>query len=354
MGFKIGKRAISENSPAYFIADIASNHDGDLNRAKKLISLARESGADGVKFQHFLADKIVSKYGFEKLGGQFSHQKKWPKPVYEIYKDASIPRKWTGELKKHCDKESIDFLSSPYDMKAVDLLNDYVSVYKIGSGDITWPDILVKLAKTGKPLILATGASTLEDVDRAVNIIIPINKQLSLLQCNTNYTGSKENFKYVSLNVIKLYRELYPALIIGLSDHTPFHAAVLGAVTLGARIIEKHFTDDNNRSGPDHPFSMNPVTWKEMVLRTRELELSLGDKRKIVEDNENQTVILQRRCVRAAVSLKAGDRITRNKLSVLRPAPPEAVMPYDIEKVVGKQLKKNVDRGDAITWGIFK
>jgi len=353
MGFKIGARVISEDSPAYFIADIAANHDGDLNRAKKLISMAKESGADGAKFQHFLADKIVSKHGFEKLGGQFSHQKRWPKSVYEIYKDASIPREWTEELKKHCDKEGIDFLSSPYDTEAVDLLNDYVSVYKIGSGDITWPEMLIKLAKTGKPLILATGASTLEDVKRAVNIVLPINKQLSILQCNTNYTGSGENFKYVSLNVIKLYKKLYPQLIVGLSDHTPFHAAVLGAMMLGARIIEKHFTDDNSRSGPDHPFSMNPATWKEMVLRARELELSLGNKKKIVEDNEKETVILQRRCIRAAKSLKAGDVITRGKLSVLRPAPREAVMPYDIEKIISKKLKKSVRQGEALTWEMF-
>jgi len=354
MTFKIGNKTISESSPTYFMADIASNHDGDLKRAKKLISLARESGADGAKFQHFTADKIVSKYGFEKLGKQLSHQSKWPKSVYEVYKETSIPGEWTEELKRHCDREGIDFLSSPYDMDSIELLDKYVSVYKIGSGDITWREILIALSKTGKPLILSTGASTLEDVNRAVDTILPINKQIAILQCNTNYTGTRENFKYVSLNVIKLYRRLYPEFVIGLSDHTPYHAAVLGAITLGARIIEKHFTDDNNRSGPDHAFSMNPAAWKEMVSRSRELEFSFGNKEKVVEENEKETVVLQRRCIRAAVSLKSGDIITRQKLSVLRPAPKEAIMPYEIEKIIGKEIRKNAVAGEAITWEMFR
>ena len=354
MNFKIGKKVISENSPTYFIADIASNHDGNLQRAKELISLAREAGADGVKFQHFTADKIVSKHGFERLGGQLSHQNTWKKSVYDVYQDASISREWTMELKEHCDKEWIDFFSSPYDLEAIEHLNPYVSVYKIGSGEITWPEILEAMAKKGKPLILSTGAATLEDVMRAINVITPINKQLALLQCNTNYTGSLENFKYVSLNVLKLYKNLFPDMILGLSDHTPHHAAVLGAVTLGARIIEKHFTDDNNRLGPDHSFSLNPITWKEMVLRTRELEDSFGNNMKIIEGNENETVIVQQRCVRAAVPLAQGELITREKLTVLRPAKPEAIKPYEISRIIGLRVNQAVNVGDEITWALFK
>lgn len=352
--FKIGKRVISESSPAYFIADIASNHDGSLERAKRLVTLAKKAGADGAKFQHFLADKIVSKYGFEKLGGQFSHQKKWPKPVYEIYKDASLPREWTKELKKHCDREGIDFFSSPYDMEAIDLLDKYVTVYKIGSGDITWPEILVRIAKTGKPIILSTGASTQKDVDRAVKTILPLNKKLAILQCNTNYTGNTENFKYVSLNVIKLYKKLYPGLVIGLSDHTPHHATVLGAIALGARVIEKHFTDDNSRPGPDHAFSMNPATWKEMVDRSRELESSFGNRKKVIENNEKETVVLQRRCVRAAVDIEPGDIITDKKLTVLRPAPSEAVMPYEMGSILGMKARRKIPAGEAIRKGMLK
>ncbi|MFH0779337.1 MAG: N-acetylneuraminate synthase family protein [Parcubacteria group bacterium] len=354
MNFKIGTKNISNDSPSYFIADIASNHDGDLNRAKDLISLAREVGADGVKFQHFQADKIVSRQGFEKLGAQLSHQGKWPKSVYEMYLDASIAREWTEELKKHCNHECIDFFSSPYDMEAIEHLDPYVSVYKVGSGDITWPEILQAMAQKGKPMILSTGASDLIDVQRAVDVIYPINRQLAILQCNTNYTGNKDNFKYVCLNVLKTYKRLYPEFVIGLSDHTPELTTVLGAIALGARIIEKHFTDDNSRIGPDHAFSLNPTAWKEMVLRARELELALGKSTKVVEENEKDTVVLQRRCLRATAQLEPGDVITRDKISVLRPAPAGAVMPYDMQKIIGLTIKRQMEAGEEFTWDLFK
>ena len=135
-----------------------------------------------------------------------------------------------------------------------------------------------KIASKKKPYILATGASSIVDVTRAVKTGLKINKDMALLQCNTNYTASLENFKYINLKVLEQYKNKFPNLILGLSDHTPGHATVLGSVALGGRIVEKHFTDDNNRDGPDHLFSMNPETWKEMVDRTRELEESLGKK----------------------------------------------------------------------------
>jgi N-acetylneuraminate synthase len=191
-------------------------------------------------------------------------------------------------------------------------------------------------------------------VIRATSAILAHNSQLAVLQCNTNYTGSHDNFRYSSLNVLKLYQHLYPDLIIGLSDHTPGHAAVLGAVALGARIIEKHFTDDNGRVGPDHSFSLDPKAWKEMVLRTRELEMAFGNNVKIVEENEKETVVVQRRCVRAAINLNPGDIVTRDKISVLRPAPATAIMPYEIDKIIGLKINKFVDAGRELTWELFK
>src|SRR5205807_3439233 len=217
---------------------------------------------------------------------------------------ASLPWEWTPALKAHADEMGITFFSAPYDLEAVEMLDPYVPAYKIGSGDITWHEILKKIAEKKKPVILATGASTLKDVDRAVAYIRSINPCVSLLQCNTNYTGSDDNFDHIHLNVLNTYRIRYPDLVLGLSDHTPGHAAVLGAVALGARIIEKHFTDDRRRDGPDHPFSMTPATWETMVHRTRELERALGSTEKVVCGNEEDTVVVQRRCLRAARNLK--------------------------------------------------
>jgi sialic acid synthase SpsE len=346
----IDGKQISGDDPTYFIADIAANHDGDLQRAIALIHLAAEAGADAAKFQHFKADTIVSDPGFKSLGGQQSHQSKWQKSVFEVYKDASVDLGWTPHLKTACDQAGIAFFTSPYAPDLADAVDPYVPAYKIGSGDITWLEIIEYIAKKNKPYILATGASTMTDVQRAVDTALEFNSQLALLQCNTNYTASLENFKFIQLNVLRSYREMYPNMILGLSDHTPGHATVLGAVSLGARIIEKHFTDDIGRTGPDHAFSMDPKAWKEMVDRTRELENSLGTGCKNVEFNESETVILQRRSIRLKNDLPAGVTLTRDCLAVLRPCPAGALPPFEINSVLGKRLRRPMKSGDHLQW----
>jgi sialic acid synthase SpsE len=350
MEIKIGSHKIGENHATYFIADIAANHDGSLERAKYLIRLAKQAGADAAKFQNFSAAKIVSDYGFRSLGGQQSHQASWRKSVFEVYQDASIPFDWTPELKQLCDEVGIDYFSSPYDFEAIDKLDAYVPAYKIGSGEITWPEALEHMASKGKPVLLATGASDIGDVQRAVHTILKINPQLVLMQCNTNYTASLENFAFINLNVLKTYRAMFPEVILGLSDHTPGHATVLGAVALGARVVEKHFTDDTSREGPDHCFSMDPVTWAEMVSNARQLEKALGSTDKFVAENEKETVVLQRRCLRASVPIPVGEVITRRMIDVLRPAPVGSILPYDIERVIGTRAIANIPAGKEIYW----
>src|SRR5690606_34697601 len=138
------------------------------------------------KFQNFQASKIVSRVGFESLGGQLSHQKSWKKSVFEVYEDASISSDWTPLLKAKCDEVGIEYFTSPYDFHSVDLVDPYVAAYKIGSGDITWPEIIKYIAGKNKPVLIATGASTLEDVKRAMNILNAYTKDIVLMQCNTN------------------------------------------------------------------------------------------------------------------------------------------------------------------------
>lgn len=343
-------RQISKDSPTYFIADIAANHDGDLQRAVALIHLAAESGADAAKFQHFKADTIVSDAGFRSLGSRQSHQANWGKSVFDVYKDASVDLGWTTHLKDACDKAGIAFFTSPYDFNLVDAVDPYVPAYKIGSGDITWLEIIEHIAGKNKPYILATGASSMSDVQRAVGAALAVNSQLALLQCNTNYTASLENFKHIQLNVLRTYREMYPTMVLGLSDHTPGHATVLGAIALGARIIEKHFTDNTGRPGPDHLFSMDPKTWREMVDRARELENGLGTGCKQVEPNERETVVLQRRSIRLMADLPAGETLVRAHLAVLRPCPQDAMQAFELSNVVGKSLRRAMKAGDHLRW----
>lgn len=351
---KIENKFIGEKHPTYFIADIAANHDGDLEKAKDLIHLCAEAGADAAKFQHFKANTIVSDLGFKSLGAQQSHQANWKKSVFDVYKDASINPDWTPILKQTCNKAGITFLTSPYSYELVDKVNNFLSAYKIGSGDITWLGIIDYIASKNKPVILATGASSQSEVDMAIKTLLKRTSNIVLMQCNTNYTASLENFKYINLNVLKEYSKKFPDVILGLSDHTPGHATVLGAVTLGARVIEKHFTDDNNREGPDHKFSMNFKTWKDMVDRTRELEKSLGSKIKKIEDNEIETVVLQRRAIRANKDLSTGDIIKESDLVFLRPCPSEALPPYELEKIIGKKIIEPIKSGDCLKWKSIK
>lgn len=352
--FTCGQRSIGDEAPTYFIADISANHDGDLQRAKSLIRLAADAGADAAKFQSFRASRIVSARGFEALGGQLSHQARWRKPVHEMYKNAELPLAWTSDLVEACDAAGIDFFSTPYDLEAVDMLDPHVAVFKIGSGDITWPEMLRKVAEKGKTVILSTGASEIGEVQRAVREILAVNPKLVLLQCNTNYTGAIENFKHIHLRVLHTYRLLFPEVVVGLSDHCPGHAAVLGAVAMGARVIEKHFTDDPTREGPDHSFSMTPDSWKEMVDRTRELEDALGAPQKKIAENELETVIVQRRCVRAAKELKAGTVITRSSVDVLRPAPLDAIYPYELDRIIGRKARRDIALGEHLRWDLLE
>ena len=350
MDIQIGPHTIGNHHPTYFIADISANHDGDLDRARLLIRLAKEAGANAAKFQNFRAPEIVSDYGFKAMGGQLSHQSTWKKSVFEVYQDASIPFQWTPLLKQTCDEVGIDYFSSPYDFQAVDMLEPYVPAHKIGSGDITWLEILDYIAKKGKPVILSTGASTIGDVQAAVHMVLAANPQLVLMQCNTNYTASLENFDNIHLRVLDTYRSMFPDVVLGLSDHTAGHATVLGAVALGARVIEKHFTDDNARVGPDHPFSMTPDSWREMVDRTRELERALGSADKFIADNEKHTVIVQRRCLRAARDIQAGETFARDMIAVLRPATPGAIPPNDVRAVLGTRALVDIPAGKELRW----
>ena len=348
--FQIGKHWIGLDHPTYFIADIAANHDGDLERAKLLIRIARDAGADAAKFQNFQAAKIVSDYGFKHLGGQLSHQASWKKSVFEVYQDATVPFDWTATLKEECDKVGIDYFSSPYDFEAIDMLEPYVPAYKAGSGLISWPEAMVYMAKKDKPFIMSTGAADIGEVAYAVRAVMEVNDNIVLMQCNTNYTASLENFDHIHLNVLKTYALMFPDVVLGLSDHTHGHATTLGAVALGARVIEKHFTDDTTREGPDHKFAMDPDTWAEMVARTRELERALGSADKRVAGNEADTSIVQRRCLRAARDIKKGEVFTREMIDILRPATIGAIVPVEMDAVIGTRAIVDIPAGKELRW----
>lgn len=344
---KIGNKTISADGRPYFIADIAANHDGSLERALRLIGLAKEAGADAAKFQNFKAKEIVSKKGFDTMK-KMTHQASWSKSVFEVYQDASISQDWTPILKAKCDEVGIEYMTSPYDFDSVDKTDPYVNAIKIGSGDITWLEIIDYISSKGKPVLIATGASTFEDVKRAYEVIRNKTDKIVLMQCNTNYTASGENFKYINLNVLNTYKREFPNVILGLSDHTKGYSTVLGAFVLGARVFEKHFTDDNNREGPDHKFAMNPQSFREMVDATNELYYAMGNGIKVIEENEKDAAVVQRRAIYSCGLIHKGETITKEKLFPLRPIKEGGIPPYEIDKLLGKKATHDIESDTMI------
>jgi N-acetylneuraminate synthase len=291
--------------------------------------------------------------GFRKLKANISHQKKWPGSVFETYKKAALNPDWTSELKETCNKAKIIFMTSAYSMELIDFVSPLVSAFKVGSGEITWHEQLKYVAQKNKPIFLATGASNLNDVKEAVKIISRYNKNLILMQCNTNYTNSPKNFKFLNLSTIKTFQSIYPDIITGLSDHTQNDDCVIAAVALGARVIERHFTNSTRQKGPDHLFSTDIKSFKRLVSKVRELEQMLGDGIKRVENNEKQTIIVQRRALYANKKISKGEIISADHIVPLRPCPRGSVPASYISDIVGKKSKENIKSGNPLKKNIL-
>lgn len=339
---QIGSLTISETHPTLLIAEIGSNFDGDFERAKKLIRDAKNCGAQIAKFQSFKAEKIISEKNF----GKSSFQAKWNKSVGDVYKAAEFPREWMIELKKFTESLGLEFMCAPYDIEALEQLVETGNTsIKLGSGETSNLDFVREAASTKLPLILSAGACTLAEVDEAMNVCAKVgNAQTILLQCVTQYPTP---FEAANLRVMENFSRTFGCLV-GYSDHTPGHAVPLGAVALGGKIIEKHFTDDKKRSGPDHPFAMDLEDFKEMAAQIRNLEIALGSSWKKVEACESDTVTLQRRGLISRRSISKGEKITKENTEFLRPQ--KGILPRDYDKALGKSLNHSIEAGTPIRW----
>jgi len=343
--FSIGGRKVGEGQPAYFIAEIGANFDGDLATAKRYALAAKNIGADCAKIQTFKAKKIVSREAFSSMKLKGVHGS-WKRPVDEVFAEVEFPHKWHKEFFEYCWSIGITPSTAAYDFAAVDLVDKLgIEFYKIGSGDITWLQMVEYIARKGKPIVLATGASTLAEVDEAVRVIEQTgNKNLAILQCITNYPST---FESANINVLKTYKDAFGA-VVGYSDHTPDDVVVLGAVAMGAKVIEKHITFDRKNKGPDHPHSMTVEEFGRMIQRTRQLEAAMGSGKKDVVKEEAETVVVQRRGLTAARDLKKGATLKKSDSIELRPA--LGIYPKYKGVITGKMLKKNLRAGAPIRW----
>jgi sialic acid synthase SpsE len=339
------ERLVGVGYPAYFVAEIGANFDQSLDKAKKLCDAAKEAGADCAKFQSFISEKIVSPKGFQKMQLKGVHGT-WGRPVNEVFKDAEFPREWHYLIKEHCDNIGIHFSTSPYDFDAVDLCVDLdLPFIKIGSGEITWLEMIEKIASKQKPVVLATGDATLSEIDEAIRVIESTgNKDIILLQCITNYPSMIES---ANINVLKTYQNAFDVLT-GYSDHSFGDVVILGSIALGGVFVEKHFTLNKADKGPDHPHSMNVEEFKSMVDRVRQLELAMGSTRKFVVEEEQETVLVQRRGLYAAKDIPQGKILEYSDLVELRPA--LGILPKYKSTIIGKSFKSNIEAGQPIYW----
>jgi sialic acid synthase SpsE len=344
--FKIGSIKVGEGSPVYIIAEIGSNHDGSLERAKELITLSKKAGADAVKFQSFTAEGLFNPLRPTE-GSTPENILAWEThPAYKVIEGLTLPEAWHSELKEFAGNEGITFLSAPFDDGRAELLNSLgVEAFKIASGDITNIPLLKKVASFKKPVILSTGASFLGEVEEAILAIREAgNTDIALLHCVSLYPP---DFSEVNLLAMKTMADAF-SLTVGISDHTPGSTVALGAVALGAKFIEKHITTDNSLPGPDHPYAMTVEGFSDMVKEVRTLEASLGDGLKRPTKSEVGERIGARRSVYATVDIPEGAELTAVMLKSVRHA--YGIEPKKQECLVGMRTKRLILANSLVSW----
>jgi len=335
-------RFIGKGHPCYIIVDVGANHNGDLETAKQLITSAAKMGADAIKFQTYTAENLYSSKTL-----RFS---KDPIAPFELIKKYQHPREWLPILNDLAKKNDIHFASSPFDYEAVDLLEKIdVPFYKVASPEIVDLELINYIAKKQKPIILSTGMSYLSDIEDAIKVILQCNNnQIIILHCNTLYPTPFNAVNLKAMLTLK-YAFKFP---IGFSDHTLGIHISLSAVSMGARVIEKHFTLDKKDVGPDHVFSLEPLELKELVTKIRDIERAMGTGIKEPHKLELEENFKKgRRSIIAAKNIPKGTIISRDMLIVKRPG--YGIEPKFINIILGRKAKVAIDFDQWITWDMI-
>ena len=347
---KLGKKVISNASTPYFIAEIGVNHENSLSRAKKLILLAKKGGADGVKFQTYKAETLASKKSPSywdtkqiKIRSQFELFKKFDHFNFEDYKTLAL----------FCKKNKIDFLSTPFDTDSVNFLNKFVPFFKIASADITNFPLIRCIARKKKPVVLSTGSSNINDIKVA---IFELNKygckKIVVLHCILNYPTKYNN---ANLNMINYLKNIFPDKLIGFSDHTypdDEMRVLVTAYTKGARVIEKHFTDNKKLKGNDHFHSLDCNDLSTFIKKVNFINTIEGKPERIVLESEKISRKNARRSVYTKKKIKKGEIL--NEQNIIPKRPGNGISPIYWDKLIGKKVIKNLEEDVEIKWEHIK
>jgi len=337
----IGGKIVGEGCPTYIIAEIGSNHNKDINIAKKLIDEVADACVDAVKFQTFKAEKLYSK-----KTPKFSKDKVTP---YALIKSVELPRNWHIELSNYAKMKGLHFLSSPFDYEAVDELHKIgVPAFKIASFEIVDLELLKYIAKKGRPMILSTGMANLGEIEEALSVIRSQgNDEIILLHCNSMYPTPIE---IVNLNSITTMSSAFK-IPIGFSDHTLGTNISVAAVAMGAKVIEKHVTLDRKMKGPDHSFAIEPDELKRLVQNIRYVEKARGTGIKERSEKEQEMYEKGRRSLIAAQDIPKGMKIKRDMIIIKRPG--YGIKPKFIDIVIGREAKVDIKAEQWIIWDMI-
>lgn len=344
---KIENRTIGENNPAFIIAEMSANHLQNFDYAVKIIKEAKKAGADAIKLQTYTPDTITIDCDNEYF--QIKQDTIWDgTTLHKLYETAYTPWEWQPKLKKIAKEEGMICFSSPFDKTAVDFLEKMkVPAYKIASFEITDIPFIEYIASKGKPIIISTGIASLSDIEEAVNACKRMgNEQIALLKCTSAYPSPLED---INLRTMPNIKETFKT-VVGLSDHTLGSAVAVGAVAIGAKIIEKHFTLSRVEGGPDSAFSMEPEEFKAMVSGIRDIEKALGEvsyeltyKMKRSREHSRSLFIVK--------DIKAGEKFSEDNVRSIRPG--FGISPKYLKDILGKEAKIHIKKGTPLHWDLI-
>ncbi|MBU4491738.1 MAG: N-acetylneuraminate synthase [Euryarchaeota archaeon] len=329
----------------FIIAEAGVNHNGDLQMAKKLVDVAVVAGADAVKFQTFSAERLVCK-----SAAKADYQKKTTdadESHFDMIKRLELNEDAHKELMGYCRDKGIIFLSSPFDLESIDLLNNLgIEIFKIPSGEITNLPYLRKIGRLKKKVILSTGMADLEDIGNAINVLTGYGTRkddITVLHCITEYPTPLED---VNLRAMQTIRKAFPGIAVGYSDHTIGIDVPIAAVAMGATVIEKHFTLDRNLPGPDHHASLEPLELSAMISGIRNIEKALGTGIKKPSPSELKNKPVVRKSIVAAFPIKKGETFTEMNITIKRPG--TGITPMRWDEMIGRKAGRDYKRDEII------
>lgn len=335
---------INEDSPCYLIAEIGHNHQGKVDLAKDLIRSAKANGANAVKFQKRDNRTLLTKECYNK---PYINDNSYGNTYGEHREALEFARHEYKELIEVANEESITLFATAFDMASADMLNELgIPFFKTASGDLTNIPLLTHIASFGKPIIVSTGGGTIEDVSRAYDAIMPINKDFCLLQCTAAYPVY--NYEEFNLKVLCTYRKEFPDVVVGLSDHESGITAAVVAFALGARVIEKHYTLNRAWKGTDHAFSLSPIGLRKLNKYLANMHCALGDGVKRRYPSEKEPITKMSKKIVASRKLAMGSSLRMEDLAFKSPG--NGLLPYEAEKLVGRKLLRTIDEDTALSF----